>query len=180
MKRAEVISYVVAAVFATWVVSFMTTISQVKVGTYNPDAVIKDSPELLAIVTKYNAKKAEIQNSLVGKSQEIQTLKTKLADYAKDNAPKETLDRIQGEIKQKQDFLDTQIAESQRELASFEQQNLPPVNTAVSEAVAKVGEDKGLTLVLAAGSVVYAKKSVDITESVSAEIAKKKKSTDKK
>lgn len=127
-----------------------------------------------APVRNYESKKAEFQNEINKKTEEIQNLKNQRVDYQK-NGNDSAVTRIESEITKKTDLLTEYTNAKNVELESLKKnlQNSDSFYKKLYGVLEKVAENEGYSMILSlqqANAVLWYSPSVDITEKVISEL----------
>lgn len=127
-----------------------------------------------APVRNYEAKKAEFQNEINKKMEEIQNLKNQKVDYQK-NGNEAAVIRTENEITKKTDALTDYTNVKNVELESLKKtlQNSDGFYKKLYNVLEKVAENEGYSMIMSlqqANAVLWYSSSVDITEKVIAEL----------
>jgi outer membrane protein len=127
-----------------------------------------------APVRNYESKKAEFQNEINKKTEEIQNLKNQKVDYQK-NGNDAAVVRLEGEITRKTDLLKEYGNAKNVELESLKKtlQNSDSFYKKLYNVLERVAENEGYSMIMSlqqANAVLWYSPSVDITEKVIAEL----------
>ncbi|MBQ6056803.1 MAG: OmpH family outer membrane protein [Treponema sp.] len=127
-----------------------------------------------APVRNYESKKAEFQNEINKKTEEIQNLKNQKVDYQK-NGNDAAVVRLEGEITRKTDLLTEYANAKNVELESLKKtlQNSDSFYKKLYNVLERVAENEGYSMIMSlqqANAVLWYSPSVDITEKVIAEL----------
>jgi outer membrane protein len=127
-----------------------------------------------APVRNYESKKAEFQNEINKRTEEIQNLKNQKVDYQKSSNTAQ-VNRLDAEITRKTDALTEYTNAKNVELESLKRnlQNSDSFYKKLYSTLEKVAENEGLSAVLSlqqANGILWYSPSVDITDSVIKEL----------
>ncbi|WP_147614071.1 OmpH family outer membrane protein [Treponema pectinovorum] len=121
-------------------------------------------------VRNYEAKKAEFQNEINRRTEEIRNLKSQKVDYQKNNNTS-AAERLEAEITRKTDLLTEYTSTKNVELESLKKnlQNSDSFYKKLYGILEKVAENEGFSMILSlqqANAILWYSPSVDITEKV--------------
>ncbi|WP_147615865.1 OmpH family outer membrane protein [Treponema pectinovorum] len=121
-------------------------------------------------VRNYEAKKAEFQNEINRRTEEIRNLKSQKVDYQKNNNTS-AAERLETEITRKTDLLTEYTSTKNVELESLKKnlQNSDSFYKKLYGILEKVAENEGFSMILSlqqANAILWYSPSVDITEKV--------------
>lgn len=127
-----------------------------------------------APIRNYESKKAEFQNEINKKTEEIQSLKNQKVDYQKNNNTA-AVNRLDAEITRKTDSLTEYTSAKNVELESLKKnlQTSDEFYKRLYAVLERVAENEGLSLVMSlqqANAILWYSPSVDITEKVISEL----------
>ncbi len=127
-----------------------------------------------APVRNFESKKADFQNEINKKTEEIQNLKNQKVEYQK-NGNDSQVARLENEITKKTDLLTEYTNAKNVELESLKKslQNSDSFYKKLYSVLEKVAENEGYSMILSlqqANAVLWYSPSVDITEKVIAEL----------
>lgn len=123
-----------------------------------------------ASVRNYEKKKAEYQDAINKYTEELQKMVQRKLEYEKNgNAP--MVQRVQGEITQKTDFLNEYTNAKNIELESMQKslQSSDAFYKKLYETLAKIAESGGYSMILSlqqANAILWYSPSIDVTEQV--------------
>lgn len=125
-------------------------------------------------VRNYEAKKAEFQNEINRRTEEIRNLKSQKVDYQKNNNTS-AAERLEAEITRKTDLLTEYTSTKNVELESLKKnlQNSDSFYKKLYGILEKVAENEGFSMILSlqqANAILWYSPSVDITEKVITEL----------
>lgn len=127
-----------------------------------------------APVRNYESKKAEFQNEITRRTEELKSLQSKKLDYQKNGDDKNVL-KIEAEIAKKTDYLNEYISAKNIELESLSKslQNNDAFYKKLQATLAKIAESGGYSMILSlqeANAILWYSPSVDITDQVITEL----------
>jgi outer membrane protein len=127
-----------------------------------------------APVRNYESKKAEFQNEINTRTEELQTLQTKKLEYQKAGDDANAL-KVQAEITKKTQYLNEYIAAKNIELESLSKslQNNDAFYKKLQTTLAKIAESGGYSMIMSlqeANAILWYSPSVDITDQVITEL----------
>ncbi|MBP3608625.1 MAG: OmpH family outer membrane protein [Treponema sp.] len=127
-----------------------------------------------APVRNYESKKAEFQNEINKKTEEIQNLKNQKVDH-QNNGNESSVIRIEAEITKKTDLLTEYTNAKNVELESLKRslQNSDSFYKKLYSVLEKVAENEGYSMIMSlqqANAVLWYSPSVDITDKIIAEL----------
>ena len=125
-------------------------------------------------VRNYESKKADFQNEINRKTEEIQNLKNQKVDYL-NNGNDAAAARLENEIIKKTDLLTEYTSAKNVELESIKKnlQNSDAFYKKLYSVLEKIAENEGFSMILSlqqANAVLWYSPSVDITDKVIAEL----------
>lgn len=135
-----------------------------RVAVFNPNRALFESPQGKAAIEKFNAVREEKNREVVGEQKELRAIEEKLN---RDGAVMSDSERADNEsrYRTKRQRLERRVAEIEEDLNLRRQELLNPIESLVLNTARQYAAERGISIVLGPG-VIYADKSVDITDEV--------------
>lgn len=167
----KILKVILVAVFVMSV-SALSAQSTLKFGHVNTQALLQQMPELRAVETQLQGEYSKLEAQLTDMQEALKKIQMDYVNRVQ-TMPAEERARMEQEIQQGNQKVQTFYQQSQQSLQQKEQQLKSPIFEKVQKAIQEVGDENGFLYIFeeVGGLTVYkSEKSVDVSDLVKAKL----------